>query len=275
VRTEQQMKKEAELAAPIIRELCSLVIDFGKEYAIQKRKANIVDFDDLEHMALGLLINEDGTKTQLCSEISADISEVLVDEYQDTNEVQDIILQHHGVTPVMFFYHKALQMADGKHVDINDFRYAGPKPQTKEASIVMLADTIEAAVRSMKEPTPKGIDQFIERLIRGKLEDGQLSDCQLSFRDVDQICSAFSDILKGVYHERIEYPKVQQFAVRNEVKPAVPSDQSPSDKNEQPDEPSGQEPDPRPAEPQTPSEQEQMPPNAADPNMKGETVSAD
>ena len=190
-------------------------------------------------------------------------------------EVQDIILQHHGVTPVMFFYHKALQMADGKHVDINDFRYAGPKPQTKEASIVMLADTIEAAVRSMKEPTPKGIDQFIERLIRGKLEDGQLSDCQLSFRDVDQICSAFSDILKGVYHERIEYPKVQQFAVRNEVKPAVPSDQSPSDKNEQPDEPSGQEPDPQPAEPQTPSEQEQMPPKAAEPNMKGETVSAD
>ena len=131
-------------------------------------------------------------------------------------EVQDIILQHHGVTPVMFFYHKALQMSDGKHVDINDFRYAGPKPQTREASVVMLADTIEAAVRSMKDPTPKGIDQFIERLIRGKLEDGQLSDCQLSLRDIDQICSAFSGILKGVYHERIEYPKVQQFAIKNE-----------------------------------------------------------
>ena len=136
-------------------------------------------------------------------------------------EVQDIILQHHGVTPVMFFYHKALQMADGKHVDINDFRYSGPKPQTKEASIVMLADTIEAAVRSMKDPTPKAIDQFIERLIRGKLEDGQLSDCQLSLRDIDQICSAFSGILKGVYHERIEYPKVQQFAIKNESKPAA------------------------------------------------------
>ncbi len=135
-------------------------------------------------------------------------------------EVMDIIVQHHGVTPVMFFYHKALQMADGKHVDINDFRYAGPKPQTKEASIVMLADTIEAAVRSMKDPTPKGIDQFIERLIRGKLEDGQLSDCPLSLRDIDQICSAFSGILKGVYHERIEYPKVQQFAIKNECKPA-------------------------------------------------------
>ena len=133
-------------------------------------------------------------------------------------EIIDIILQHHGVTPVMFFYHKALQLADGKPVDINDFRYSGPKPQTKEASIVMLADTIEAAVRSMKDPTPKSIDQFIERLIRGKLEDGQLSDCELSLRDIDQICEAFSDILKGVYHERVEYPKVQQFAVKTSEK---------------------------------------------------------
>ncbi len=143
-------------------------------------------------------------------------------------EVQDIILQHHGVTPVMFFYHKALQLSDGKHVDINDFRYAGPKPQSKEASIVMLADTIEAAVRSMKDPTPKEIDQFIERLIRGKLEDGQLSDCPLSLRDIDQICTAFSGILKGVYHERIEYPKVQQYAVQNDETAATPPPPEPA-----------------------------------------------
>lgn len=146
-------------------------------------------------------------------------------------EVQDIILQHHGVTPVMFFYHKALQMSDGNHVDINDFRYAGPKPQTKEASIVMLADTIEAAVRSMKDPTPKAIDQFIERLIRGKLEDGQLSDCPLSLGDIDQICSAFSGILKGVYHERIEYPKVQHYAVQNSPKKEMNDSGEPSSVN--------------------------------------------
>ena len=127
-------------------------------------------------------------------------------------EVQDIILQHHGVTPVMYFYHKALQLSNGQQVDINEFRYAGPKPTTKEAAIVMLADTIEAAVRSMKSPTPKAIDQFIERLVRGKLEDGQLTDSPLSLRDIDDICSAFSDILKGVYHERIEYPNVPHYA---------------------------------------------------------------
>jgi hypothetical protein len=145
-------------------------------------------------------------------------------------EVQDIILQHHGVTPVMFFYHKALQLADGQPVDINDFRYAGPKPQTKEASIVMLADTIEAAVRSMKDPTPKAIDQFIERLVRGKLEDGQLSDCELSLRDIDQICEAFSGILKGVYHERIEYPKVSQFISDRQNAAVVSADAAASGK---------------------------------------------
>ncbi len=123
----------------------------------------------------------------------------------------------------MFFYHKALQMSDGNPVDINEFRYDGPKPQTKEAAIVMLADTIEAAVRSMKDPTPKAIDQFIERLVRGKLEDGQLSDCPLSLKDIDQICEAFSSILKGVYHERIEYPVVQHYATGSAViqKPAT------------------------------------------------------
>ena len=127
-------------------------------------------------------------------------------------EIQDIILQHHGVTPVMYFYHKALQLSDGQQVDINEFRYTGPKPNTKEAAIVMLADTIEAAVRSMKSPTPKAIDQFIERLVRGKLEDGQLSESPLSLSDIDQICQAFSGILKGVYHERIEYPNVRHYA---------------------------------------------------------------
>ena len=125
------------------------------------------------------------------------------------SEVQDIIQQHHGVTPTMYFYHKALQLSNGNPVDINEFRYEGPRPQTKEASIVMLADTIEAAVRAMKEPTPKSIDQNIVRLVRGKLEDGQLSDSPLSLSDIDDICEAFTGILMGVFHERIEYPTVK------------------------------------------------------------------
>lgn len=123
-------------------------------------------------------------------------------------EIQTIIMEHHGDTPVMYFYHKALQMADGKPVDIADFRYDGQRPTTKESAIVMLADTIEAAVRSIPDPTPKAIEQFIERLVRGKLEDGQLSNSPLTLRDIDAICEAFCKVLNGVFHERIEYPTV-------------------------------------------------------------------
>ena len=123
-------------------------------------------------------------------------------------EIQRIIVEHHGDTPVMYFYHKALQQADGKAVDIADFRYDGTRPTTKEGAIVMLADTIEAAVRSMPDPTPQAIEKFIERLVRGKLEDGQLSNSPLTLRDIDGICEAFSTVLNSVFHERIEYPNM-------------------------------------------------------------------
>lgn len=123
-------------------------------------------------------------------------------------EIQDIISQHHGDTATMYFYHKALQMANGSPIDINDFRYHEKKPSSKEAAIVMLADTVEAAVRSMKDPTPNAIEKFIERLIRGKLEDGQLTESPILICDLDDIVDAFTSVLKGVFHERIEYPKM-------------------------------------------------------------------
>ena len=156
----------------------------------------------------------------------------------------------------MFFYHKALQMSDGRHVDINDFRYAGPKPRTREASIVMMADSIEAAIRSMKDPTPKAIDQYIERLIRGKLEDGQLSECPLSLSDIDQICTAFSGILKGVYHERVEYPKVEKYVVQPVVKnePVQPDNQSEQKADEIKSEAGTEKDEPQEKQPENPAE---------------------
>ena len=133
----------------------------------------------------------------------------LCQKYHLPPEIQQIVVEHHGDTPVMFFYHKALQQSDGKPVEINDFRYDGTRPATKEAAIVMLADTIEAAVRSMHNPTPDAIEEFIEQLVRGKLEDGQLSHSPLTLKDIDDICDAFITVLSGVYHERIEYPKTE------------------------------------------------------------------
>jgi putative nucleotidyltransferase with HDIG domain len=123
-------------------------------------------------------------------------------------EVLDMIAQHHGDTPVVYFYNKAMQQNGGQPVDIQDFRYEGPRPHTAEAALLMLADTVEAAVRAMQDATPEKIDQAIRRLVRGKAEDGQLDDCPLTFRDLDKICEAFSAVLSGVFHERIEYPAV-------------------------------------------------------------------
>lgn len=135
----------------------------------------------------------------------------LAKQYRLPRQVQDIIGEHHGNTPVMFFYHKALQMADGNPVDINAFRYDGHPPRTREGAIIMLCDTIEAAVRTMKNPTTEGIEEFIVKLVRGKLEDGQLSDCPLTLRDIDRICAAATQVLTGVFHERIEYPDMEGF----------------------------------------------------------------
>lgn len=134
---------------------------------------------------------------------------VMAQQSRLPQEIQDVIIEHHGGTPVMFFYHKALQQSGGQGVDIADFRYDGKRPHTKESAIIMLADTIEAAVRSMPDPTPEGIEAFIEKLVRGKLEDGQLSEAPITLSDLDKISDAFSTVLNGVFHERIEYPSLE------------------------------------------------------------------
>ena len=166
----------------------------------------------------------------------------LAQKYRLPPEIQDIILEHHGDTPVMFFYHKACQMNEGKTVNIDDFRYDGRRPTTKEAAILMLADTVEAAVRSMPDPTPEKIRAFIEKLVRGKLDDGQLSNAPLTLRDIQQIIDAFCTVLHGVFHERIEYPNVEVPHRSVTAQPEIPT----ASKAEEP--PKAAEP-PKPAEP--------------------------
>ncbi len=127
-------------------------------------------------------------------------------------EIQHIIAEHHGDTPVAWFYHKATQMAGGQPVDIADFRYDGKRPSTIESAIIMLADTVEAAVRSMPDPTPESIRAFIAKLVAGKLDDGQLSNAPLTLKDITKISDAFATVLQGVFHERIEYPTISPNA---------------------------------------------------------------
>ena len=121
-------------------------------------------------------------------------------------QIQDIIAQHHGDGLVSFFYHKALE--DNDEVPEEAFHYEGPKPQTKEAALVALADNVEAAVRSMKQPTPGRVEGFVRKIIKDKLNDGQLDQCDLTFQDLDRIAIAFVRVLSGIFHSRVEYPEL-------------------------------------------------------------------
>ena len=137
---------------------------------------------------------------------------ILAQQAHLPQEIQAIIAQHHGDTPVAWFYHKAVQQADGQPVDIADFRYDGKRPNTIESAVIMLADTVEAAVRSMSDPTPEKIRAFIDKLIAGKLDDGQMSYAPLTLKDLTTIGDAFATVLQGVFHERIEYPTISPTA---------------------------------------------------------------
>ena len=130
----------------------------------------------------------------------------LAQNYRLPQEIQDIIAEHHGDTAVVYFYQKAMEESDDQLVDIDDFRYDGRRPHTKESAIIMLADTVEAAVRSMPDPTPKSIRANIEKLVSNKIQDGQLSQAPITLSDIDKISDAFATVLNGVFHERIEYP---------------------------------------------------------------------
>lgn len=120
----------------------------------------------------------------------------------------DIIEQHHSESTVNYFYHKALNQGEiEKTIKRQEFQYDGPKPQTKEAAIVMLADTVEAAVRSLQRRTPSKVEDLVKKLIKDKLEDGELDNCDLTFKDVDTLIKTFTQALSGVYHQRIAYPE--------------------------------------------------------------------
>ncbi|TGE39872.1 HDIG domain-containing protein [Desulfosporosinus fructosivorans] len=130
----------------------------------------------------------------------------LAKENKLPQQLQDIIAQHHGDGLVSFFYHKALE--ENEEVPEEAFHYEGPKPQTKEAALVSLADNVEAAVRSMKQHTPGRVEGLVRKIIKDKLNDGQLDQCDLTFQDLDRIAMAFVRVLSGIFHSRVEYPEL-------------------------------------------------------------------
>ena len=131
----------------------------------------------------------------------------LAKEYDVPTIVTDMIAQHHGTTLVKYFYYTLKNNSENPDlIKEDDFRYPGPKPQTKEAAIIMMADSVEAAVRSVQEPTLDKIEAMVNNIIKDKLNSNQLNECDLTFKDLEVIKACFLKVLKGIYHHRIEYP---------------------------------------------------------------------
>ncbi|MFO7820033.1 MAG: HDIG domain-containing protein [Halanaerobacter sp.] len=132
----------------------------------------------------------------------------LAHEHKLPSDIIDIIKQHHGTSLVSFFYQEAMHDEKYKQVDEDEFRYDGPKPQSKEAALIMLADMVEAAVRSNStaQSNPGRLEKLVRDLIKQKLDSGQLDESDLTLKDLDKIAKSFVNILKGIFHNRIEYP---------------------------------------------------------------------
>jgi putative nucleotidyltransferase with HDIG domain len=128
----------------------------------------------------------------------------LVKEHGLPEIIVDIVREHHGTSLVHYFYNKALNNGETKEAD---FAYEGPRPRSKESAIVMLADIVEAAVRSINSPSPSKIEERVRSLIKDKLYEGQLDESDLTLRDLNDIGTAFVRHLSGIFHQRIEYPQ--------------------------------------------------------------------
>ncbi len=133
-------------------------------------------------------------------------------------ELIDIIRQHHGTSLIYYFYEKAREQAEKKDKKVSavkeeDFRYPGPKPQTKEAGLVMLADMTEAASRTLVYPTASRVQGMVQKIINRVFSDGQLDECELTLKDLHEIAKSFNKTLTGIFHHRVEYPESVEKAL--------------------------------------------------------------
>ena len=192
---------EAINANPLLARVCAYYHDIGKIkkplYFIENQKGGENKHDRLSPSMSSLIITshvKDGIEIARQHRLGAII--------------QDVIAQHHGTSIINYFYQKAreLQEDDDQPVSDKDFRYPGPKPQTKEAGIVMLADAVEATSKTLTDPSPSRIQGMVQRIINNIFVDGQLDECELTLKDLHLIAENFNRILNGIFHARIDYP---------------------------------------------------------------------
>jgi cyclic-di-AMP phosphodiesterase PgpH len=130
----------------------------------------------------------------------------ILKKYHMPKEIIEIAEQHHGTTLLKFFYHKALQ-ADEATKEA-DYRYPGPKAQSKESAVVGMADSVEAAVRSLRQPTPELIETLVKKIVADRLQDEQLNECDLTLKEIERVSNSLCQTLTGIFHSRIEYPEL-------------------------------------------------------------------
>jgi membrane-associated HD superfamily phosphohydrolase len=140
----------------------------------------------------------------------------LAKEYNLPTSLFPFIQQHHGTTLIEYFYHRACNLQDAAadpatEVPEEQYRYPGPKPKTKEIAVLMLCDAVESAVRAMAEPNASRIENLVHEIAMKRLHDGQFDECDLTFRELEQMERSCVKTLLGIYHGRIAYPSTSQL----------------------------------------------------------------
>ncbi|MBI4299754.1 MAG: HDIG domain-containing protein, partial [Chloroflexi bacterium] len=160
----------------------------------------------IENQMAGVNVHESLDPRQSASIVTEHIRDglELAERYKLPPRLRAFIPEHHGTRLASYFYRRAKEQ--GLDVNPEDFRYPGPKPQSKETAIVMLADSVEATARSKDDHSPEQLDATVDAVIAERLEERQLDECDLTLRDLEIIRRAFKDVLRGIYHPRLEYP---------------------------------------------------------------------
>lgn len=188
-------------ANPLFCRVASYYHDIGKmrqpEYFIENQKEGAKNPHDRlsSHMSALVLVRH----------VKEGVA--YAEEYRLPRPLTDAIPQHHGTSLMRYFYQRANQGQEADAIREDDFRYPGPKPQTKEAALIMLADGVEARSRLIQEPSARSLQEMIRDQVRAVLEDGQLDECDITLGDLAKVEEAFLEVLSGMHHNRIEYPE--------------------------------------------------------------------
>jgi putative nucleotidyltransferase with HDIG domain len=195
-------------ANPLLARVSSYFHDIGKmrmpDYFIENQQSGDSRHERLApHMSSIILISHVKEGVELAR------------QYKLPQAVIDIIQQHHGTRTMAYFYQKAKDQAGGGPVNDEDYRYPGPKPRTRVAALVMMADAVEASARALTDPTPARISALVEKIINEIFIDGQIAECELTLKDISEIKKRFTHVLTSIFHRRIEYPDAEMRALHH------------------------------------------------------------